>query len=210
MSDRLRRLWDFDDLEATGARLRDQLDAETDDGGRAEVLTQLARLQGLRNEFRAGEAVLRRAERLAGKSATARIRIDLERGRLLRSGGDPTAAMPLFVSAFDAAVTAGEEFLAADAAHMAAIAAPDRAAKLDWTQRGLGIAEASTDRDVAYWLGPLLNNLGVEYAESGEHEAALDAFQRALEARLRYPGNPQAIKWARESVEEARRALGRS
>lgn len=208
MGDRLRRLWDFDDLEATGARLRDQLDAETDDGGRAEVLTQLARLQGLRNEFRAGEAVLRRAERLAGSSLHARIRIDLERGRLLRSAGDPGAALPLFARAYEAAVAAGEEFMAADAAHMAAIAAPDRAGKLEWTRRGIDIAEATTDRDVAYWLGPLLNNLGVEYAESGEHEAALDAFERALEARLRYPENPQAIRWARESVEEARRALG--
>ncbi|HET7466407.1 MAG TPA: tetratricopeptide repeat protein [Candidatus Dormibacteraeota bacterium] len=210
MGDRLRKLWDFDDLEATGARLRAQLDAETDDGGRAEVLTQLARLQGLRDEFRAGEAVLRRAERLAGSSAPARIRIDLERGRLLRSAGDPVAAMPLFVAAFDGAMTAGEQFLAADAAHMAAIAAPDRAGKLEWTQRGIEIAEASADRDVAYWLGPLFNNLGVEYAESGDREAALDAFQRALEVRLRYPENPQAIQWARESVEEARRALGRS
>jgi tetratricopeptide (TPR) repeat protein len=208
MGDRLRKLWDFGDLEATGARLRLQLNAETGDAGRAEVLTLVARLQGLRGEFRAGEAVLRRAERLAGKSATARIRIDLERGRLLRSSGDLAAAMPLFVSAYENATSAGEEFMAADAAHMAAIAAPDRAGKLAWTQRGIDIAQATSDRDVAYWLGPLLNNLGVEYAESGEHEAALGAFQRALEARLRYPENPEAIQSARESVEEARRALG--
>lgn len=207
--DRLRRLWDFDDLEATGARLRLQLQAETDDGGRAEVLTQVARLQGLRDEVRAGEAVLRRAEGLAGSSRVARIRIDLERGRLLRSGGDPAAALPLFVSAYDAALEAGEEFIAADAAHMAALAAPDHEDRLAWTQRGMDVARSTGDREVAYWMGPLLNNLGVEYAEAGRHEAALDAFERALEARLRYPENLAAIEHARESVTEARRALGR-
>ncbi len=209
MGDRLRKLWDFDDLNATAARLQRQLDAETDDGGRAEVLTRLARVQGLRDEFRAGETVLRRAERLAGASAVARIRIDLERGRLLRSGGDSAAALPLFVAAYDAALSLGEEFIAADAAHMAALAAPDRAAILEWTRRGIELAEATSDPEVAYWLGPLLNNLGVEYAESGEHEAALDAFERALQASLRYPENPEAIQLARESIDEARRALGR-
>ena len=45
MSDRLRSLWDFDDLDASEQRLRTQLDEETTDVGRAEVLTQLARVQ---------------------------------------------------------------------------------------------------------------------------------------------------------------------
>ena len=206
--DWLRRLWDFDDLEATGARLGNQLEAETDDGGRAEVLTQLARLQGLREEFRAGEAVLRRAEGLAGNSRVARIRIDLERGRLLRSSGDSAAALPLFVSAYDAALEAGGEFIAADAAHMAALAAPDREERLARTRRGIDVAGSTGDRDVAYWMGPLLNNLGVEYSD-GEREAALEAFERALEVRLRYPENPAANEFARKSVAEARRALGR-
>jgi len=46
-----------------------------------------------------------------------------------------------------------------------------------------------------------------EYAEAGDHQAALDAFERALESRLLYPENVQATQWARESVEEARTAL---
>ena len=207
MGDRLRRLWNFDDLDGTESRLRAQLEAEAHEGGQAEVLTQLARVRGLRDDFAGGEGLLEEAASRAGASKPARIRIDLERGRLLRSAGDSAAALPLFMSAFHAATAAGEEFLAADAAHMAALAAPDRAGKLDWTQRGIDIAEASQDRDVAYWLGPLLNNLGVEYAESGEHEKALAAFERALEVRLRYPENQDAIAWARESVEQARAAV---
>jgi tetratricopeptide (TPR) repeat protein len=209
MGDRLRPLWDFDDVDATEARLRQQLEQETSDGGRAEVLTQLARVEGLRDKFAQGELLIRAAEQIAAESTPARIRIDLERGRLLRSGGDAGGALPLFNAAFELASAAGEQFLAADAAHMAALAAPDRRSKLDWTQRGIDIAHASSNRDVAYWLGPLYNNLGVDHAEAGEHEAALDAFQRALEVRLRYPENPQAIEWAKESVAEALHALGR-
>jgi hypothetical protein len=51
MTDRLRPLWDFDDLEASEARFLEQLERESDDAGRAEVLTQLARIEGLRGDF---------------------------------------------------------------------------------------------------------------------------------------------------------------
>jgi len=209
MTDRLRGLWNFDDLDGTEQRLHAQLDQETTDSGRAEVLTQLARVEGLRKSFDEGEELIGQAEALAGDSVPARIRIDLERGRLLRSDGDAIAAMPLFETAFNAALEADEQFMAVDAAHMCAIAAPDRVSRQAWTQRGIDIAQASPDRNVSYWLGPLYNNLGVDHAEAGEHDAALDAFKRALEVRLRYPENPPAIQWAKESVAEQLRALGR-
>jgi tetratricopeptide (TPR) repeat protein len=209
VSDRLRPLWDFDDLDASEQRFLEQREREATDEGRAEVLTQLARVHGLRDQFDKGERLIQEAEALAGSGQVARIRIDLERGRLLRSGGDPAGALPLFVSAYEKAVAAGEQFLAADAAHMAMIAAPDRQAKLDWTQRGIDIAEASTDPRVSYWLGPLLSNLGWEFQEAGEHEQALDCFRRALEVRERYPEDPAAIRIAKEAVAEALCALRR-
>jgi tetratricopeptide (TPR) repeat protein len=62
---------------------------------------------------------------------------------------------------------------------------------------------------VSYWLGPLYNNLGWEYQDAGEHEAALEAFQRALASRERYPEAPASIQHAKEAVAEALRALGR-
>jgi tetratricopeptide (TPR) repeat protein len=209
MTDRLRALWDFDDLDGSEQRLREQLDRESTDAGRAEVLTQLARVEGLRERFNRGEELIYQAEALAGDSLVARIRIDLERGRLLRSSGDAYGSMPHFEAAYNAAIKGGEMFMAVDAAHMCAIAAGDRGSRLGWTQRGIEIAEASTDRNVSYWLGPLYNNLGVDHADAGEKKAALDAFQRALEIRRRYPENLQAIQWAKEAVAEALRALGR-
>ena len=204
MADHLRPLWDFDDLDASEQRLRTQLDQETRDVGRAEVLTQLARVQGLRDDFDGCETLLQEAEPLAG-DGVARVRVDLERGRKLRSSGDGAAAAPLFEAAFTRACNLGEYFLAGDAAHMVAIA--DESKTLEWTQRGLELAES--EPDAAYWAGPLLNNLGWHYYDAGDYAAALDTFEQALEVRRSDPANPQAIAWAQEAVDEARKALGR-
>ena len=71
MTDRLRQLWDFDDLDGTEERLRDRLAGEHG-SGRAEVLTQLARIQGLRGDFEAGERLIKDAEATAGTSQVTR------------------------------------------------------------------------------------------------------------------------------------------
>jgi tetratricopeptide (TPR) repeat protein len=62
---------------------------------------------------------------------------------------------------------------------------------------------------VRYWLGPLLNNLGWHYYESGDYESALDALERALAARERDPDRPREREIARYAVGKALRALGR-
>jgi tetratricopeptide (TPR) repeat protein len=210
MADRLRPLWDFDDLDASERRFRVQLETETSSEGRAEVLSQLARVQGLRGEFGEGDRLLDEAEALNASSAAARTRLQLERGRLRRSSGDQQAALPLFESAFSIAREGGEEYLAGDAAHMAALAAPDREGMLSWTNRGIELAEGATDREAAYWLGPLLNNLGWEYFEREEYGSALDAFERALTARERNPERRTEIEIARYAVGKTLRALGRA
>jgi tetratricopeptide (TPR) repeat protein len=208
VDDRLRPLWDFDDLDGSERRLRTQLDAEASDDGRAEVLTQLARVAGLRGDFGAADELLDDAGRLAGEDALARIRIDLERGRVRRSSGDPDAARPLFESSYALALEDSQHFIAADAAHMVALVAPDRAAVVDWTSRGIELAQ--THETASYWAGPLLNNLGWEYYEAGDVELALDAFERALLARERDPANGDGLALARYAVGKALRALGRS
>jgi tetratricopeptide (TPR) repeat protein len=205
--DRLRPLWDFDDLDATESRFRVQLEDESDDAGRAEVLTQLARVEGLRDDFDGCERLLGEAEALAGASAVAKVRIDLERGRKLRSSGDPDGALSLFEAAFSRACDSGEHYFAGDAAHMCALAvSEDRVAMDEWTQRGLDLGER--EPSAAYWAGPLLNNLGWAYFDAGEYQHALELFEQALEVRRRDPDNPDAIVFAEEAVETARQALG--
>jgi tetratricopeptide (TPR) repeat protein len=208
MADRLRPLWDFDDLEASEQRFRAQFEQERSDAGRAEVLTQIARVHGLRDDFESSARTLDEAEALAGSSATARVRIDLERGRMHRSSGDSEAALPLFEAAFARASEAGDYYLAGDAAHMCALAVEDRQATDEWTQRGLELGER--EPDAAYWAGPLLNNLGWAYYDSGEYERALELFERALEVRERDPANQAAIAHAREALETTLTALGRA
>ena len=200
MADRLRPLWNFDDLDASERRLRAQLEQETSDPGRAEVLTQLARVEGLRGNFAQCAQVLDKAEPLAASNAVANVRLELERGRMFRSRGDPEAAFPLFQDAFARAAEAGEHYLAGDAAHMCAISVDDRALQQEWTQRGL-------DEGDPYWAGPLYNNLGWSYFEAGDFTRALDLFELALEARLRDPDNQQAIEWAHDAIAEAKKAL---
>jgi tetratricopeptide (TPR) repeat protein len=203
MSDRLRPLWDFDDLDGSEQRLREQLAREPTPAGRAEVLTQLARVQGLRGDFEAAAGLLDEAEPLAGTEPAANVRLELERGRMFRSSGDVEAAYPLFESAFRRAISSGERYLAGDAAHMCAIATDDRRLQEEWTARGI-------DEGDSYWSGPLLNNLGWSYYEGGDYERALELFQQSLETRERDPDNGAGIAWAQYAVGQTLRNLGRA
>jgi tetratricopeptide (TPR) repeat protein len=207
MTDRLRGVWNFDDLDGTAARFHEQFEHEESDSGRAEVLSQLARVEGLRGEFDRCAELLDKAELLAGSDPVANVRLELERGRMFRSSGDLEAAFPLFRSAFERACKAGDYWFAGDAAHMCAIAVTDRDLMEEWTQRGLDLGER--EPEAAYWAGPLLNNLGWAYFDAGEHERALELFEQALVVRERDSSNSAAIQFAKEAIEEARQALAR-
>ena len=191
-------MWDFDDLDLSESRFRALLDGGAD---RADVLTQLARIEGLRGRFAEGERLLAEAE----AAGAAEGWVLIERGRLLRSGGDEAAAAPLFEAAFDIARAAGDGFLAGDAAHMVALVGDAEA----WTARGLELARDSDDRGARYWLGGLLNNIGWSRFESGDFAGALAAFEEALEVRSAEAERPFVRELARYAVGKALRALGR-
>jgi tetratricopeptide (TPR) repeat protein len=195
-------LWDFDDLDVSEDRFLGQLELETTDAGRAEVLTQLARVEGLRRRFEECDALLDQADALGG----AQARVALERGRRERSSGQPGAGLASFEQAFELAQASGDEVLSVDAAHMLAIVDDSEA----WTARAVEIAAASDDPGVRYWLGPLYNNIGWSRYEAGDAAGALDAFELALGARERDDPRPYPREIARYAVGKALRALGRS
>jgi tetratricopeptide (TPR) repeat protein len=202
MADRFRPLWDFDDLDASRERFLAQLEQETTDAGRGEVLTQLARVEGLRDDFEKCDELLDEAEAVGGVT----VRSLLERGRRERSSGREGAGRAEFLRAFELAQTTGEEALAADAAHMLALVEDAEG----WTARGIEIAAASDDAGARYWLGPLYNNIGWTRFDGGDYQGALEAFELALAARERDDPRPGPLQHARDAVEEARRALAAS
>ena len=64
--DRLRPLLDVDDLAGSEARLQEALGREVTDEGRAEVLTQLARVASFREEFNVAHSLVDQADRNNG------------------------------------------------------------------------------------------------------------------------------------------------
>src|SRR5262245_33322031 len=95
------QLWNYDDPAATERRFREllpQIPAETPPY--LELLTQLARAQGLQRDFDAAHHTLDSVEAaLAGAGERVHIRYLLERGRAFNSSKQPERARPLFIAA---------------------------------------------------------------------------------------------------------------
>lgn len=193
-------LWDYGDPKATEARFRDGGDP-TD----AELQSQIARTLGLQGRFDEGHTLLDQVQPSATGRALAACLV--ERGRLLRSGGDPVASKPVFERSFQVAVEAGAEDIAVDVAHMLAIVG-DGDEKVQWALRGIRMAESSSNVRARMLLGALHNNLGWEYHERGEFEAALAQFARGQAVREQFGQVPQA-RIARWTVARALRSLRR-
>ncbi len=201
-------LWDYDQPAETERRFRSLLPAlGANTSWRAELLTQISRAQGLQRRFAEAQATLDSVETLLPDlPLRPRIRYLLERGRVLNSDGDPTAARPFFMEAFRLAEAEPQEaFFAIDAAHMLAIISPEEA--LAWNQRALALADSATEARARNWRGSLLNNMGWAYHEQGDFTEALRYFEAALAFR-RQQGRASEIRIARWCVARVRRDLG--
>lgn len=206
---RFHDLWDYGDPGASEARFRRLLD-EGVHGLDAElqVLTQIARALGLQRRFDEARSLLAEVDRrLPPEPDTAHIRRLLEAGRVANSSGDPAAARPSFLAAWELARELGVDGLAVDAAHMVAIVEEGTGA-LEWNERALALAEASTDPDARRWRASLLNNLGWTHHGAGRYEQALECFERAAALREE-AGDRSSWFVARWAVARAKRSLGR-
>ena len=196
-------LWDFDDPTGSERRFREAAVGPD----RAVMLTQAARALGLQQEYDAGHALLDEVAALP-LDDEARVRVLLERGRLLRSAGDAAGARPAFDEAADLADVAGLEALHLDALHMQALVAePAEAAEL--LERGLALAAVADDVRARNWDASLLNNLGMVRADAQDLDGAAEAFAAALAARERI-GVPTDVRVARWMVAWVLRLQGRT
>ncbi len=204
-------LWDFQNPDSTEARFLEELSRlkkDAEPGLEIQLLTQIARAQGLQGRFEDAHETLDKAgQMLRGNLPVSGTRWLLEKGRLLNSSGRVEESRPHFQSAWDQARKSGLEGLAVDAAHMLGIVEEPEAA-LEWNHRALELVEASEDRKVRGWLGPLYNNLGWTHHDRGEYEEALDLFRRDAIHRTEL-GREREARVAKWSAARTLRSLGR-
>lgn len=202
-------LWDYNHPEETEQKFTSLLTQAEDSGNTgylAELLTQVARTQGLQAKYDIAHATLDRAEELLNKELiVAQIRYYLERGRVFNSSSRPMNALPLFLNAWELGIQSGEDHYAVDAAHMLGIAESTPEKRMEWNLKALDYAEKKPK--ASRWLGSLYNNIGWAQVENGNLEEALELFKRALEFRMEQ-GNPLSVFIAKWSVAKILRLLG--
>lgn len=198
-----RPLWDFDDPASSGERFLGAAE-QAGEPERTSWLTQYARALGLLEQY---DAALRVLDGLPSDDPEAATYLALERGRVLRSSGQPEAARPLFEQAAATASAAGLDALHVDALHMVAlVATPEEQPAIH--AHALEVARASADQRARDWDASLLNNVGMTYADAGDFTSALATFAEALAARERI-GDPATIRVARWMIAWSLRNLGR-
>jgi len=202
------KLWKFhlpEETEQTFRALLPQAQASGDINYHAELLTQIARCEGLQNKFDEAHQTLDAVEEmLDATNDRVHVRYLLERGRAFNSGGYPTEAATFFESAYELGARIGEWSLAVDAVHMVAIAREDVAEQIEWNLKGVALAEAHPE--ARGWLFALYNNLGEAYARAGEYQHALETFTK-LEAFHRERGR-EVDKYLIKDLARMHRMLG--
>ncbi|MGG5827346.1 tetratricopeptide repeat protein [Aeromonas salmonicida] len=172
-----------------------------------ELLTQIARTHSLQRQFAEAHQLLDEIEpRLTDATPRARLRALLERGRTFNSAGDKATARTLFEQAWQLGLKSKELYLAIDAAHMIAIAAPLEE-QSRWHQLAMELAERSQDEKVRGWLASLYNNQGWTLFELGRFDEARVFQQKCLAWHEQHNNTAKAFI-ARWSLARLTRAQG--
>ena len=203
-------LWNYDDPAGTEQKFHTLVPAAEKGSNRAyylELLTQIARTQGLQRRFDDAHQTLDYAVKaLTPEMKRARVRYLLERGRVFNSAKHPDKSRPLFLEAWELGRSAGADNFAIDAAHMMGIIEPPKES-LEWNLKALKMAEETKDAKAARWKGSLYNNIGWTYHDQKDYPKALNLFQKALAFRLEQ-GNEGSIRIAKWCVARCLRSLG--
>ncbi len=203
-------VWDFDAPAETERAFRDLLPTAEQSRNaeyHLQLLTQIARTQGLQRDFVYAHATLDRVEEmLTDETPVAGVRYLLERGRVFNSSGSSERAEPLFLEAWETAKALRVHTYAVDAAHMLAIVDSSRA--LEWNLAALEYAEASNDERALAWRGSLYNNIGWTWHDAREYDKALEMFRKDFIFRVESK-NDEGARIAKWSMARTLRSLGR-
>lgn len=204
------KLWNFSQPAETESKFKDliaEAKKSKDTDYYLQLLTQIARTQGLQRKFDEAHKTLDEVQTALGpQTQKAEVRYWLERGRVFNSSKKAEQAMPAFIKSFDLASGRGFENWAVDAAHMIAIAETQPEKQIEWNLKALSTAEKSKDQKARDWLGSLYNNLGWTYHDAGQFEKALDFFQKALVFR-QLKEDSSAIRIAKWAVARTYRSM---
>jgi len=204
-------LWNYAEPKETERKFRALLpvaEASGDRSYRLQLLTQIARCQGLQQNFDEAHATLDEVEKEVDDDLPiATVRYLLERGRVLNSSGNPEESKPYFLRAWKQGEEAGLDFHAVDAAHMLGIVEPAEEA-LRWNERAIARAESSEDPRARRWIGALTNNTGWTYHDNGDYETALGLFERNVRWHTEM-NTTEGLMIAKWCVARTLRSLGR-
>ena len=204
-------LWDYSRPDVSEARFREVLPRAEQSGNRdyrLQLLTQIARAQGLRRQYDESHATLDGVrDQLTNDLPASRVRYLLERGRCFNDTKRPADATACFAEAWELGRANGLDALAVDAAHMMGIIETGEES-LAWNVKAMEHAKASADPKARRWLASLQNNIGWTYHSMGKYAEALAVFEEALRLREEQ-GKAGPIRVARWSVAKMHRLLGR-
>jgi tetratricopeptide (TPR) repeat protein len=204
-------LWDYNDPAGTEVKFRELLPEareSQDESYYAQLLTQIARTEGLQRKFDDAHRTLDTVETmLTDEMTVAKIRYLLERGRVYNSSGQPDSSKPLFLEAWELGVDHKQDFYAVDAAHMLAIVEPPEK-QLEWSEKAMRVAEESKDERARNWLGSLYNNTGWTYHDLGQYDKALEMFEKGLKFREE-KNDEEGMRIAKWTIARTYRSLGK-
>ena len=210
-------LWDFDHPEESEKRFQDALfKLDKDNAGslsaRVEILSQIARAKALQGQLDDAEKALKEAEELLPEfkesyGTIAKIRLFIEKARVLILRKTPSQARPLIIEAWTLASNAGEDFYSINAAQMMAAIEPKKVQN-EWVQRAIVIAESSKQLRAKQCLGALYTTHGWVQFDARQFETALQTFRKALDC-IKDQGTPKKVIVAKWAVAKTLRILNR-
>lgn len=206
-------MWDYSHPDSTEMRFKEVLplltqttEFKVDEQYHAELLTQIARAQGMQGKLDEAAINLKQAENLIKDNMpVAQIRYFLEKGRLLNAMGEKENATKTFLNAYEYGLDNKLDLYTIDAAHMLGILEPPDK-QIEWNLIACELVEKTDDPRCQGWLGALANNIGWTYFDLDEYEKAWVFFQKGYDWR-QAQSDDEATRIAKWSVARCLRAL---